>query len=241
MRYAIFSDIHSNLEAFEVVYDYYKKQKIDKFIFLGDIVGYGANPHQCIMLLQKLEPIVICGNHDRAVADCLSLDYFNEYAAKAISWTKKEVSLDDVGYLKSCELTYEADNFICVHGSLDNPEKYNYILGINDAFLNFSLLKKQLLFVGHSHRTEAYAYAEGEVRYIAEWNFKLKPQEKYIVNVGSVGQPRDRDRRSSVCIYDSEERIVFLKRLEYNIKNAADKILNQGLPPILAQRLYAGW
>jgi putative phosphoesterase len=241
MRYGIISDIHSNLQAFQAVLDYYKTQSIDKFIFLGDIVGYGANPRQCIKLLQSLNAVTIAGNHDWAVTDLLDIKYFNEYAEKAILWTKNELSMDDIGYLKSFALTYQESNFICVHGSLQNPERFNYILGLNDAFNNFSLFKKSIMFVGHSHRLEAYSCGNNEVFYVAERRFRLKPQVRYIVNAGSIGQPRDRDPRASICIYDSEENMVFFERLEYNIKAAADEILTCGLPTILAQRLYAGW
>lgn len=241
MRYAIFSDVHGNLEALTSVLDYYQNEKIDKFIFNGDIVGYGANPCECLRLLKDLNPIVVAGNHDWGAIDNLSLDYFNEYAKEALTWTKERLSIEDNRYLKSFELIYQENNFICVHSSLQNPEEFNYLFGISDAYANFFLLKKQLLFIGHTHRVEAYRCSEGKVSCSLESPLKIKPKEKYIINTGSVGQPRDRDSRASLCIYDSDENIVIFKRLEYNIKKAADKILAQKLPQMLAERLYVGW
>jgi predicted phosphodiesterase len=240
MRYGIFSDVHSNLEAFNAASDYFKKERIDKYIFLGDIVGYGANPRECIHCLKNLNPLCIAGNHDWAVIDKLGIEYFNEYAAEAIIWTKKELSLEDIGYLQSFKLTYEEADFICAHGSLEEAAGFKYILGINDALRNFSLLKQRLLFIGHSHRAEIYAYRAGEATYVLDAEIKLKKESKYIINVGSVGQPRDRDPRACVCIYDSDEDIVILERFAYNIQKTADKILDKRLPPLFASRLYIG-
>ncbi|MCM8786568.1 MAG: metallophosphatase family protein [Candidatus Omnitrophica bacterium] len=240
MRYGIFSDVHSNLEAFSIVYDFYKSNQIDKYIFIGDIVGYGANPKECLYLLKNLNPVSIAGNHDWAAVGKLELDYFNEYAKIALLWTKEKISFDDCLYIKSFLLFYEEDNFVCVHGSLEEPQKFNYILGIMDSWRNFSLLKKDILFVGHSHRRESYVYCNGKVMYMPDMELEIQKNTKYIINVGSVGQPRDRDNRSCVCIYDSDRRRVFFKRLEYNIKKAAEKILEEGLPQILATRLYIG-
>jgi predicted phosphodiesterase len=241
MRYGIFSDVHGNLEALEVTCDFYKKEKIDRFIFLGDIVGYATDHRECICLLQSLNPVCIAGNHDWAAIDKLNPEYFNPYAKEAILWTKKELSMEENRYLNSFELIYKEKNFICVHGSLQNPQEFNYILGINDAHANFPLLERGLLFIGHSHRMEVYLYHNEEVVYLADENIKLKSKGKYIVNVGSVGQPRDRDSRLALCIYDSDDDMVLFKRLEYNIQKTANKILKAGLPAILAQRLYVGW
>jgi predicted phosphodiesterase len=241
MRYGIFSDVHGNLEAFEVTLDYYKTQSIDKFIFLGDIVGYGANPCQCVELLQSLNAVTVAGNHDWAVIDKLEMEYFNEEAQAALFWTKKELTAENIGYLKSFELVYRENNFICVHSSLNSPAEFNYILGLGDAYKNFTLLKEQILFIGHTHRAEAYCYSGRGTFYIAQSTIGIDAQEKYIINLGSVGQPRDRNARASVCIYDTNVNMLIFERLEYNIKKAADKILSKGLPAIFAQRLYAGW
>jgi len=241
MRYGIFSDVHSNLEAFQVACDYFNKERIDKFIFNGDIVGYGANPCECIELLKKFTPILIAGNHDRAAIGKFSLDYFNPQAKDALLWTKGELREEYLSFLNSFSLKYTEGNFICVHGSLDNEAEFNYIIYSSDASFNFSLLNKQILFVGHSHRTEAFRINDEKVSYIKSGEIKIDSKTKYIINVGSIGQPRDQDPRLSLCIYDSDEGLVKFVRLEYNIKKAADKILKKGLPSLLAARLFEGW
>lgn len=242
MKYGIFSDVHGNLEAFESACDYYDNCKIDKFIFLGDIVGYGANPRECISLLKKLKPVLIAGNHDFAVLNKIRLNFFNPYAKAAIKWTKKQLKFEDFKYLNKFELIYEEDKFIGVHGSLANPEKFYYINDKNEALINFNCLKKNICFVGHSHRMGTYELKEdGSILYIRSKYIKLNCNAKYIVNVGSVGQPRDGDPKSCLCIYDNVKDDVEFFRLEYDIKKAADKIVLNGLPSWLADRLYEGW
>jgi diadenosine tetraphosphatase ApaH/serine/threonine PP2A family protein phosphatase len=240
MRYGIFSDVHSNLEAFEAALDFYKKEVIDKFIYLGDIVGYGANPNECSALLRRLNPICIAGNHDWAAIGEFSVSYFNEAAKEVILWTQEYLSEENIQYLRTFALTHEEDDFICVHGSLDEPQRFNYIFDISDAQLSFSYLEKRICFIGHSHRREAFRKKNNSVSVIGDLQIKLEKNSQYIINVGSVGQPRDRDPRLSLCVYDDDQDVVKFARLEYNIKKAADKIIEKGLPLFLAERLYVG-
>jgi predicted phosphodiesterase len=241
MRYGIFSDVHSNLEAFEVVVDSYKKERIDKFIFLGDIIGYGANPSQVISLLKTLNPVVVAGNHDWAVIDKFSIKYFNIYAREAIIWTKNNLKKEDFSYLHTFKIIHKENNFICVHASPKQPHEFNYIWNVADAWENFFLFKEKICFIGHSHKKEGFFLEEkGEIFYLQKDQIRLNYHGKYIINVGSVGQPRDGDNRACFCIYDSDENLVIFRRIEYNIKKAADKILKQGLPSLLAFRLYQG-
>jgi len=241
MRYGIFSDVHGNLEAFRVACDYLDKERIDKCIFNGDIIGYGANPRECLEFLKKIDPIIVAGNHDWTAAGKFSLDYFNPQAKDALLWTKEELREEDLSFLNSFSLKYTGPDFICVHGSLSDPAEFNYIIYSYDASLNFSLFNKQILFIGHSHRAEAFSIKDEKISYIKSEEVKIDSKTKYIINVGSVGQPRDRDPRLSLCIYDSDEGLVKFVRLEYNIKKAADKILEKGLPSLLATRLFEGW
>lgn len=240
MRYGVFSDVHSNLEAFGVALEFYKKEKIDKFIYLGDIVGYGANPNECIELLKKLNPICIAGNHDWAAIGKFDPRWFNAYAREAIFWTKHQLEVDKVQYLTSLELIHREEYFICVHGSLEDPQDFRYILDSYDASRSFTLQKSQICFIGHSHRMEAYSLKEEELSCMRDFELELDKDTKYIINVGSIGQPRDGDPRLSLCIYDSDQGVVKFIRLDYNIKKAADKILEKGLPKALAYRLYDG-
>ncbi len=240
MRYGIFSDVHSNLEAFKEAVAWFKEQSIDKYIFLGDIVGYGAQPNEAVALLRKLGSINIAGNHDWACIDKFDIELLNSYAREAIIWTKSILEEENKLFLKKFMLTYEDDEFICVHSSLYEPSKFHYVLNNNDARILFSASDKKLCFIGHSHRAGVYAMKENNISYSREEKVHLENNTHYIFNAGSVGQPRDGDNRGCVCVYDTKEKLVAFHRFEYNIKKAADKILNAGLPHFLAGRLYAG-
>lgn len=240
MRYGIFSDVHGNLEAFEVALDFYKKAHIDSLIYLGDIIGYGANPQECIELLRPTAASCIAGNHDWAAIGKFDSSWFNTYARTAILWTEGQLNVESRRFLDSLALLYREDDFICVHGSLDHPEEFRYVLDDHQALRNFSHQKHPLCFIGHSHRAESYYIIGGELFYSRDEEIKIDKNHKYIINVGSVGQPRDGDPRLCVCIYDSDVGVVRFIRLEYDVKKAANKILKKGLPNILASRLYEG-
>ncbi len=240
MRYAVFSDVHSNLEAFLVVLEDCQKEDIDRYIFLGDIVGYGANPKECISLLRQLNPVRVAGNHDWGIIDKFPLGYFHEEAAVVLRWTKKELSLEEYAYLEEFVLEYREDELVFVHGSLEEPARFHYLVHPPDAYRNFLLLKEKILFVGHTHYPITYVWQKENILKVFEPEIEILAEDKYIVNVGSVGQPRDRDRRACFCIYDSEKKRIIFKRLNYNFKQAAEKILNAGLPYFLAERLYMG-
>ena len=240
MRYGIFSDVHSNIESFGAAVRWFGKQNIDRYIFLGDIIGYGANPRETISLLKELNPIKVAGNHDWACVGKFNLGLLNSYAREAAIWTHSKLKESDKIFLKLSPLVYEDKNFVCVHGSLYEPHKFGYVLNYDSAYLSFSASGKNICFMGHSHRVGVYVLKEDKLDYMMPIEVFLEDSAKYIINVGSVGQPRDGDSRGCVCIYDSEKKMVIFHRFEYNIKKAADKILNAGLPPILAQRLYLG-
>lgn len=238
MRYGIFSDIHSNLEALEAVISAYRKENIDCYYCAGDIVGYGADPALCIRLVKQLSGIVVAGNHDRASVDLLALDYFNPYAQAAILWTKARLDDSQRHYLGSLELVYRDDFLTLVHGSLDSPEKFNYIQDSGIAEGTFSLLKTEICFLGHSHYAGVFVQGlDGRIRYSQEPGFSIARGEKYIVNVGSVGQPRDHNNKAAYCIYDTDKKAVQIKRVSYNIETARKKIIDSGLPRFLADRL----
>lgn len=240
MRYAIFSDIHSNLEAFREALNYLNRQKIDRLICLGDIIGYGANPEACLALLHKIRPVTLAGNHDWALVGKTALDRFSWQAKEVLLWTEKQIKKDDLSFLKDLPLVYQENNFICVHGSLNAPEKFNYITSPSGAWLNFCRLNKQICFIGHTHLADAFCLDNSEILPLHKPRITIEPDKKYIINTGSIGQPRDNDPRLCFCVYDSEKKYLEYKRIEYNIKAAADKIKKNSLPQFLAQRLYAG-
>lgn len=240
MRYAIFSDVHGNLEAFGEALNFYRNQNIDKFICLGDTVGYGANPNECLNLLKGLNSEKIAGNHDWATIGKFNINYFNRQAKEAIIWTREKVNKENKRFLENLSLKYQEKNFCCVHGSLDKPGKFNYTISAQQAHINFSRLNKQICFIGHSHLAETFSLEKGEIRLTRHKQLKVEKNKKYIVNVGSVGQPRDGDPRLSLCAYDTKKKLLEFQRIPYNIEAAAGKIIKSGLPVFLAQRLYVG-
>lgn len=241
MRYGLISDIHGNLEAFQAVLNALSKDRIDEYLCIGDIVGYGADPGPCIRLTKSLEPkALIAGNHEWGVLGLLDLEYFNELARKAVIWTKGVLSRDEFDYLKFFRLVYEDEAFALAHGTLDSPEKFQYIFDGSDAYQSMKLMKKALCFVGHSHVAGIFYSDDGGIASMPGNKIIIERDRKYIINVGSVGQPRDRDPRASYAVYDGEEGSVEIKRVGYDIETAQGKILKAGLPRELAWRLSEG-
>lgn len=241
MRYGILSDIHANLEAYEAVISALKEERLDKVIIVGDIVGYGADPKECIRLTKFLQPEIVCGNHDWASVGILDINWFNDRAKKAVLWTQNVLDHNEKEFLKELKLIFEDENIIAVHGSLDKPADFNYILGINNAEITFLKMDKRPCFIGHSHRPMIFAKGNTlNIEVIFEQEIRLERERQYIINVGSVGQPRDGDNRASYAVYDTERQEVVIKRVKYDIRKARDKILEAGLPEIFAYRLSEG-
>jgi putative phosphoesterase len=240
MKYGVFSDIHGNLEAFQAVLTFLKDE-VDEFIFLGDAVGYGADPNEVIALLKEVNSLCIAGNHDWACVGKFDDSYFNPVAYEALVWTKKNLDPSAISFLYGLPLLYEQENFVCVHGSLYEPHNFHYIMNDYAAQASFSLLKKRICFIGHTHSQEVYALRQNEITMIRDVSLTIDDQCQYIVNVGSIGQPRDRDWRASLCIFDETKGNLLFKRVEYDVKKTADKIIAAGVPSFLAQRLYGGY
>jgi predicted phosphodiesterase len=241
MRCGIFSDIHSNLEATEAVVKAYKLEGIDIYLCLGDIVGYGGNPLECIQTVKDIAQVIIAGNHDWAVAGRVPLDYFNEWARQAVVWTQKRLDSDNRNFLATMRLSYENEDLVMVHGSLDKPEEFNYMTDTSRALRTFALMEKSICFLGHTHQAGIFIQDKrGRIDYQRQTNIKLEDEYRYIVDAGSVGQPRDGNNKASYCIYDTKKKEVSIKRVSYNIESAQEKILACGLPPFLATRLSVG-
>jgi predicted phosphodiesterase len=239
MRYAVISDIHGNLEAFQAVLEAISKDRVDRYLSLGDVVGYGADPSACIKLLKTLSPeVLVAGNHEWGVLGQFELGYFNDAAKAAIEWTKTRISKEEIEYLRSFKLAYEGKDFALVHGSLDAPEEFSYILNDYDAYHNMKFMKPPVCFVGHSHVAGIF-YSGTRVK-LATGKITIEPDRKYVANAGSIGQPRDSDPLAAYAIYDDKEATLEIKRVSYDIKKAQEKILQAGLPPILAYRLAQG-
>jgi len=241
MRYAIFSDIHSNLESLESALAAYNKEGIDKYLCVGDIVGYGANPKECMQIIRDKDIITVAGNHDWAIGGRFSIHYFNPYAREAVFWTEEQLDKTELEYLNNLELIYQEEDFCLVHGTLIKPEYFDYLFELSDTKLSFQVMKTNLCFVGHTHSPITFIKdSNNKINFTKDQNIPVEPNKKYIINVGSVGQPRDGDSRGCLCVYDSKEKIIQIKRFEYDIKTAQSKILKVNLPSLLATRLELG-
>ena len=232
MRIAILSDIHSNLQALQRAFDIIDVKEIDHVYCLGDIVGYGAEPNECIVMLRDRGVSCIAGNHDKAALDISKAELLNRYARTAIEWTARQLIPENIEFLSQLPYTLVVTHSTFVHASPGKPEEWNYIITGYDAQEYFRCFATPLCWVGHSHISGVYC----EDRISSE----VERGKRYIINVGSVGQPRNRDSRLSFGIFDDErweyEHVV----AEYDVGLAREKIIEAGLPPYLGDRLLAG-
>lgn len=240
MRYLILSDIHANHEALTAVLDRAKDLAVDRYICLGDIVGYGASPEAAVELVRELDPIVVLGNHDSAVLDEREAFAFNCQARDAVSWTRLHLSEESRAYLGSLPLVRRVDSILCVHASPSRPAKWSYLLSAAATVNQFTAFSEQLCLVGHSHCpliVKMTEYGPTALKGPTEW---LAVDGRYIINVGSVGQPRDGDPRAAFGLLDSDEGVITVLRAEYDTAAARERIIRAGLPSILGDRLLDG-
>jgi predicted phosphodiesterase len=241
MRYGILSDIHSNLEALEAVIEVYKNESIDKYLCVGDVVGYASNPNECIEKISLFCMITVAGNHDWGCVNLFPVDYFNPDAKEAIFWTRKKLDENNRYYLKALKLVYKNEDLTLVHGTLDKPQDFNYMTDEHVARGTFRLLETSICFVGHSHVAGIFIQDKKErIHYSEDAYVDIKEENKYIVNVGSVGQPRDGKSQAAYCIYDTDKKQIQIKRINYDIQTTRKKIINLGLPTFLGDRLIIG-
>jgi predicted phosphodiesterase len=240
MRYAILSDIHSNLDALEAVMTDIGAQNINQILCAGDIVGYGAAPEQCLDVIRTLKITTVAGNHDQAVSGALDPMYFREEGKKAIVWTQVQISKDNLQFLKQLDLSYKNDDLILVHGSLEEPDRFFYLFDITNAMATFEMMDRKVCFVGHTHIPQIFVKQDHRAYLAEKLDIPVEKGCKYIVNVGSVGQPRDQLPLASYCIYDKDEKTVQIRRVPYDINAAQMKILEANLPEMLARRLAIG-
>lgn len=240
MKYGILGDIHSNLEALQAVLEEMHKAGVQRYISVGDVVGYGADPHQVLDKLRSLKTEIIAGNHDQAICGQLSIEFFNSYARASCLWTQKELTEEELEYLRSFPLVREFDRFTVTHSSLYYPENFEYIQNTYDAHLSFEHQDSRLCFIGHSHIPIVFYKKKKKVMFEQTHEIRLSDSEKVLVNVGAIGQPRDENPDAVCAVYDSDEGIIRLKRVRYDVEKAARKIKEAGLPDILAERLKYG-
>lgn len=240
MRYGIFSDIHSNLEALDAVLAAFAGERIDEYFCAGDIIGYGADPLSCLNKVRSLTYNIVAGNHEYACVDLFALSNLNELAACGVIWTKKALPLKELDFFKSLPLVFENKDFMMAHSSLDSPQEFYYLFQPYEAKVTFERLKRNVCFIGHTHRPKIFVKRDTIISNLSGYKAELNPDYKYVVNIGSVGQPRDGDARASYCIYDTDKQEVEIKRVPYDIETAQKKIIAAGLPKVLAERLAVG-
>lgn len=239
MKYAIISDIHANIEALDAVVDDAQSKDVHDFFCLGDIVGYGPNPRECIRKILDIKAVCIAGNHDHAAVGLTDISFFNLHAKNAALWTSEQLADDDKTFIKDLPLVVRHENITLVHSALDEPSKWHYILNDSDAAKNIELMDSLLCFIGHSH-IPCIFQEQYNSRALFDFLDHLTISQKSIINVGSVGQPRDGDPRSSYVIFDDSSNIITFERVDYDIEKAQKKIIEAGLPTILANRLLLG-
>src|SRR3954469_150210 len=239
MKYAIIADIHANLEAFNTVLEDIKTQNCTHVACLGDVVGYNANPKECLDMVRAMNVPVVKGNHDEYCSSENDLEGFNPHAAEAINWTRDQLTAEDRQWLRDLKYIRLVASFTLVHATLDGPQRWGYVFDKLAAAASFTYQNTSVCFFGHTHVPVAFI-RDSVVRGGTYSKFKVEPGRKYFVNVGSVGQPRDGNPKAAYVIYDLDEGSIELRRLDYDIPKAQQKILEAGLPPRLADRLSGG-
>ena len=240
MHYAIISDVHANLEALHAVLAKTEGEKIEGILFSGDSVGYGPDPNECTKILKEKAKIMVAGNHDRAAAGMTGITYFNPLARVAIEWTREVLSGENVEFLQSLPLTaqLEEDNIYLVHATPKEPEKWRYLLYEYDARINFSYFKEKICFLGHSHIPFIVErFSGGEIKFHYHYA-EIREENRYIVNAGSVGQPRDGNPDAAYVLLSDNS--VEIKRISYDIVLTQKKMKKAGLPTYLIERLSVG-
>jgi len=243
VRYAVFSDVHANMEAFEAVLADAGRRSPDAYVCLGDIVGYGPDPNECVARVRGLGAIAIAGNHDRAAAGLFETAAFSPLARAAIEWTARVLTAEHRAFLAALPERLESPAFLGVHGSPRDPVE-EYILTLPQALAIFAESEFRVCLVGHTHIPGLFVRSRDGHVYAPDLApdalVRLAAASRYIVNAGSVGQPRDGDPRAAYLMYDGGGRGVTLHRVEYAVAATQAKMRARGLPPLLSRRLAAG-
>ncbi len=218
MKYAILADIHANLGALKAVLEDAESEKCDAAVCVGDVVGYGNAPKECVQIIRKLEIPTVRGNHDELSSNETSLSGFNPHAAAAVEWTRDQLSEDDRKWLGALKLVEKVNGFTIVHASLDHPDKWPYVFDRLAAANSMCHQTTPVCFVGHTHVPLAFI-RDNAVRGGQYKKLRIEKGKKYLINVGSVGQPRDGDPKSSYAIYDTDKAVVELRRVDFDKTN----------------------
>src|SRR2546430_4271786 len=239
MKYAVIADIHANLEALEVVLEDARTQNCTHYCCVGDVVGYNANPKECLDIVRSMGMPCVKGNHDEYCSTEEALDGFNPHAADGLNWTGKQLPEEDKQWLRELKYIRLVASFSVVHATLDVPQRWGYVFDKLAAAASFTYQNTSVCFFGHTHVPVAFI-RDSVVRGGTYSKFKVETGRKYFVNVGSVGQPRDGNPKAAYVIYDLDEGSIELRRLDYDIPKAQKKILEAGLSARPARRPAGG-
>jgi diadenosine tetraphosphatase ApaH/serine/threonine PP2A family protein phosphatase len=241
VKIGIYSDIHSNAEAFEAVLEALEKEHVERTLCLGDLVGYGPDPNLCVEQVMRNADEILAGNHDHAAIGQLSTRDFNEAAAEAIEWTQSVLSQASLEFLSRLPLEVQFQPVMAVHATPEAPGEWRYIVKESDIENNLACQKQPICFFGHSHVPVAFSRDDqGDILIQEASEVRFKDGWKYLINVGSVGQPRDGDPRAAFGILDTEEGCFRLMRQEYPVDRVQKKMADEGLPDHLIRRLSLG-
>jgi predicted phosphodiesterase len=241
MRIALYSDVHGNLEALNAVLKDMNREEVDKKYCLGDLVGYGPNPNECIETVRENAEIILAGNHDWAAVGLTAKTYFNPYALESLEWTIKQLTDENREFLKTLVPNAIAGDLELAHATPLEPTQWRYILSLQDAMDNYLSMETKLCFIGHSHIPSIMEFAdENNIIPIYDIYKVLEKNRKYLINVGSVGQPRDSNREACYLVYDDKERNVEYRRVEYEIAKVQKKMKKHKFPEYIIKRLSEG-
>jgi len=243
MRYAVLGDLHANLTALEAVLSALDGHEVDALLSVGDVVGYGAAPQEVIQLLREAEATVVKGNHDAAVTGELDATWFNPYARAAVEWTAAKLTREEMAWLEELPLTAHLEHCAVAHGTPTWPERFDYVQCTEDADPSLDALREPVCFIGHTHVPVTIlrlAETPDRTSYTTDDAVDISDTTVALINVGSVGQPRDEDPRAAFGLYDSEQGRYELHRVEYDIQREDARIRAAGLPENLADRLHKG-
>ncbi|MCX7045121.1 MAG: metallophosphoesterase family protein [Candidatus Sumerlaeota bacterium] len=240
-RLAIISDIHGNLSALQATFEAIAQDGAQAIYCCGDIVGYGPFPNECCDLIRERGIPTIAGNHDHAALGLTSLASFNEIAREAAYWTMNQLTEENRRFLLQLPMTLETPDFLLVHSSPDDPPAWNYVLTLGDARMSFEKFRQVICFIGHSHQPFIISLEKGVLTHHKTMSVQIEPGRRFLVNVGSVGQPRDQNNRCSYALYDRAKKTIELKRCLYDIQATQAAIAEKKLPLELGDRLIYGW
>ena len=238
MIYVIISDVHANLEAVDACFNRIDEINPDHIICLGDLVDYCAEPNEVVEIIKSRCDAVVLGNHDEAQFNYSLSEGFSENAQISSRYTRTIINPVYVEYFRSLPLTHSEEGLLFVHSSPAVSGKYKYVLTDENAMINFKSFKEKICFIGHSHIPLIFEESENSARIVTHDG--LRNDRRYIINVGSVGQPRDNNPRLCFGVFDSEKFEFRYERTDYDIKKASEKITAEKLPAKLAKRLFEG-